>query len=102
MRHLGILRNQKVLPLVFICWGVLLYSFPPVLQPYTTSVLNQFSNAYSLLFVGVSLGGLIGSCLIFACRLFRVAINRRAKQVVCWFGIIASLMTLTINWGSYF
>ena len=102
MRHLGILRNHKVLPLVFICWGVLLYSFPPVLQPYTTSVLNQFSNAYSLLFVGVSLGGLIGSCLIFACRLFRVAINRRAKQVVCWFGIIASLITLAINWGSYF
>ena len=102
MRHVGNLRNQRALTFVFVCWGALLYSFPPVLQPYTTSVLNQFSNAYSLLFVGVSLGGLIGSCCIFVCRLFRIAINRRVKLATCWLGLIASLLTLVMNWGSYF
>ncbi len=54
-------KKQFLLILGFAVWGALLYTVPPVLQPYSASVLLHESLAYSLLYLGLSLGGL------FAC-----------------------------------
>lgn len=94
---INVLRHQKLLVLALIFWGTILYSFPPTLQPYSASVLNQFSNSYSLLFVGVSVGGLVGCSLNHACDLFGFHVNSTIRRCACLLGAIVSVFVVALN-----
>ena len=93
----NVLRHRKLLVLGLVLWGAILYSFPPALQPYSASVLNQFSNSYSLLFAGVSVGGLVGCSLNRACDLFGFYVNSTIKRCACLLGAIVSVFVVALN-----
>lgn len=97
----NVLRNQKLLVLGLVIWGAILYSFPPVLQPYSASVLNRFSNAYSFLFTGVSLGGLVGCGLNRAYDLFGFRSNSTINRCACCLGAVASVLVVALNFSLY-
>lgn len=92
-----VLRHRKLLVLGLVFWGAILYSFPPALQPYSSSVLNLFSNSYSLLFAGVSVGGLVGCSLNHACDLFGFHVNSTIRRCACLLGAIVSVFVVALN-----
>lgn len=96
-----VLCNQKLLVLGLVFWGAVLYSYPPALQPYSASVLNRFSNSYSLLFAGVSVGGLVGCSLNHACDLFGFRVNPTIRRCACWLGAIVSVFVVALNVSFY-
>lgn len=96
-----VLLNQKLFVLGLVFWGAILYSYPPVLQPYSSSVLNLFSNSYSLLFAGVSVGGLAGCSLNHACDMFSFHVNSTIRRCACWLGAIVSVFVVVLNVSFY-
>lgn len=98
---LNVKSQQLVMAACFLLWGVALYSLPPIIQPYTTSLLVEFSNSFSLLFAGCSIGGFVCCLAETGSSYILRSFLRVLRLPLLFIGLFASMILILMNYDAY-